>query len=63
MYIYAIMKTMCPPGYHHNGFVATHPLGHIMYGYMLLVPKSVQQAKAVIHVIIVNCYNCYIGYI
>ena len=21
---YAIMKTMCPPGYHHNGFVATH---------------------------------------
>ena len=22
--IYAIMKTMCPLGYHHNGFVATH---------------------------------------
>ena len=22
--IYAIMNTMCPPGYHHNGFVATH---------------------------------------
>ena len=20
------MKTMCPPGYHHNGFVATHAL-------------------------------------
>ena len=20
------MKTMCPPGYHHNGFVATHEL-------------------------------------
>ena len=31
MYIYAIMKTMCPPGYHHNGFVATHALGHMMY--------------------------------
>ena len=29
--IYAIMKTMCPPGYHHNGFVATHALGHMMY--------------------------------
>ena len=27
------MKTMCPPGYHHNGFVATHSLGHMMYGY------------------------------
>ena len=28
--IYVIMKTMCPPGYHHNGFVATHALGHMM---------------------------------
>ena len=25
------MKTMCPPGYHHNGFVATHAVGHMMY--------------------------------
>ena len=25
-YIYVIMKTVCPPGYHHNGFVATHVL-------------------------------------
>ena len=24
-----IMKTMCTPGYHHNGFVATHALGHM----------------------------------
>ena len=22
--IYVIMKTMCPPGYHHNHFVATY---------------------------------------
>ena len=22
---------MCPPGYHHNGFVATHTLEHMMY--------------------------------
>ena len=29
--IYAIMKIMCPPGYHHNGFVATHALGHMTY--------------------------------
>ena len=27
------MKTMCPPGYHHNGFVATHALGHMKYTY------------------------------
>ena len=26
--IYVIMETMCPPGFHHNGFVATHALGH-----------------------------------
>ena len=26
--IYEIMKTICPPNYHHNGFVATHALGH-----------------------------------
>ena len=32
------MKTMCPTGYHHNGFVATHALGHMMYGYTLLLP-------------------------
>ena len=25
------MKTMLPPGYHHNGFVATDALGHMMY--------------------------------
>ena len=26
IYIHAIMKTMCPPSYRHNGFVATHVL-------------------------------------
>ena len=26
--IYTIIKTMCPPGYRHNGFVATHALMH-----------------------------------
>ena len=30
---------MCPPSYHHNGFMATHALGH-MYGYTLLVPVN-----------------------
>ena len=30
--IYAIMKTMCPLGYHHNVLVATDALGHILYG-------------------------------
>ena len=31
--IYSIMKTMCPPSYHHKGFVATRALRHMMYGY------------------------------
>ena len=34
IYIYVIMKTMFPPSYHHNGFVATHALGHMMYIYI-----------------------------
>ena len=36
--IYAIMKTMSPPGCHHNGFLSNHALGHMMCGYTLLVP-------------------------
>ena len=32
--IYAIMKTICPPGYHHNGFVATHALAHVHHHYL-----------------------------
>ena len=34
------MKTMCLPGCQNNGFVATHALGHMMYGYTLLVPVN-----------------------
>ena len=34
------MKTMSPPGYHHNGFVETHALGNAMYGYTWLVPMN-----------------------
>ena len=32
--IYAILKRMCPPGYHHNDFVATHALRQMMYGWI-----------------------------
>ena len=28
---------MCPPGCHHNGFMATPELGHRMYGYTLWI--------------------------
>ena len=35
-----MVKTKCPPGYQHNGFVATDLLGHMMCGYTLLVPMN-----------------------
>ena len=41
--LYAIMKTVRPPGYHHyhhNCFLATHALGHIMYGYKIYIPVN-----------------------
>ena len=38
--IYVIMKTICPPGYQYNGFVATHAPGHMKYGQTLLVPMN-----------------------
>ena len=31
------MKTMCPPGYHHSGFVATHALGRMSHIYIYIV--------------------------
>ena len=34
------MKTIFPPGYHLNGFMATHALGRMMYGHTLLVPMN-----------------------
>ena len=40
IYTYAILKTMSPTGYHHNGFVATHAFGHMMYGHTLLVTMN-----------------------
>ena len=34
VYIYICYhETMYPPGYHHNGVIATHSLGYMMYGY------------------------------
>ena len=48
------MKTMCPPGYHHNGFVATHALGHH-------VPKCMSCHKAI--VVITGRAHCFHDYI
>ncbi len=42
IYIYTKRITMCPSGYHHNGFMATPELGHRMYDSVLVneMPKS-----------------------
>ena len=40
--IYAVMKTMCPPGYHHNSTWAHDVELHIVG---TNEPKSTQQAK------------------
>ena len=31
---------MCPPSYHHNGFVAIHALGQMVHDYTLLVSMN-----------------------
>ena len=33
--LYVIMKTMCSPGYHCNGFVTTHALWQMIYIYFI----------------------------
>ena len=45
------MKTMCPPGYHHNGFVAT--VHHL--------PKCMSCHKAI--VVITGRAHCFHDYI
>ena len=51
--IYAIMKTMCPPGYHHNGFVVTHALEHMMYS-CIYIYKSLRDVDRYIDTYISN---------
>ena len=33
---------MCPPGYHHNGFMATPELGHRMYSSIYIPSTYIQ---------------------
>ena len=55
--IYAIMKTMCPPGYHHSGFVVTHALWHMMYMYIIYISISI---SVYIYIYIYIIYSQYI---
>ena len=54
------MKRMCPPNYHHSGFVATYALGHIMFPSSQTlhhVPKCMSCHKAI--VVITGRANCH----
>ena len=42
--IYIYMQS-CSYIYQHNSFVSTHALGHLMYGYILLVPMTQKVLK------------------
>ena len=35
---------MCPRGYHHYGFVETHALGHMIYGYITCPRQELPQS-------------------
>ena len=52
------MKAICPPGYH-NGDVANHALGHMMYGCNIShhVPKCISYHKAI--VVIIERAHCF----
>ena len=56
------MRTMCHPGYNHNGLVATHELGHMMY--MMYVYIYIYICIAYLYIYyILNIYYIYIIYI
>ena len=48
------MKTICPPSYHHKGFMATHALGHMIYIYILHYIYT-------LYIIYIIMYNVYIN--
>ena len=58
--IYAIMKTMYPPGYHCNGFVVTHALalGKMIYGDTFLVPMN-QKGLNKLSKELILCPSCF----
>ena len=57
------MKTICPSGYHHNVFMATHALGHMMhsfhdYIYIYVMPIRIVKSSSRINVYNTFVYEC-----
>ena len=56
--IHVIMKTMCARGYHHNGFVATHALGHMCMTRYTVFPKCMSCHKSnVVITVRAHCFH------
>ena len=56
---------MCPPGYHHNGFVAAHALGHMMNNVATVhhSPKCMNCHMAIVVTGRAHCFIIYISHI
>ena len=55
------MKTMCPPGYHYNDFVATHALGHMIYGILVITWRAHCFHDSIYIYIYTTPIKCYIA--
>ena len=56
---YVIMKTMCPPGHHQSGFVATQAFGHMIYVMHTELLHGIEKpVRKVLLYIIYNTYMC-----
>ena len=58
IYIYIIMKTMCPSGFHHNGFVVTPALGHMMHMrcYKSIVVTTEKHTVFITYILCPSCF-------
>ena len=58
IYIYIIMKTMCPSGFHLNGFVVTPALGHMMHMrcYKSIVVTTEKHTVFITYILCPSCF-------
>ena len=52
------MKTMCPRGYDHNGFAATHPFGHMIYGCQIVIVVITGPGEHIVFMITYKLRSC-----
>ena len=57
-HIYTIMKIMCTPFYHLNGFVVTHVVGHIIYSLCISIYLSIYLSISMCNIYIIYVCIC-----